>query len=153
MLFNLVQNAAQAMPDGGSTFIETHARIRQDAARRIRPWVEIRVVDTGPGIPEEVRNKLFVPFVTTKQRGTGLGLAITQRIVNAAGGSIEVRSEPGNGATFVIYLPCAVDAAAASEEAGEAPLPARDAGEAPAEPERGAPVVARERAMVRTTNR
>jgi len=67
------------------------------------------VTDTGPGIPERVLANLFVPFVTTKDRGTGLGLAISQRIVNAAGGHIEVRSQEGVGTTFVVRLPAADD--------------------------------------------
>ena len=61
--------------------------------------------DTGPGIPTEQQQHIFVPFFTTKQKGTGLGLAISQRIVKNHGGTLAVRSKPGEGATFVIRLP------------------------------------------------
>jgi two-component system, NtrC family, sensor histidine kinase HydH len=81
--------------------------------------VEIRVRDTGPGIDEKVLANLFVPFVTTKNRGTGLGLAISQRIINAAGGTIEARSVPDQGTTFVVRLP----ASSPVEVAAPAPSP------------------------------
>jgi signal transduction histidine kinase len=67
--------------------------------------VEIRVSDTGPGMSEEVRSRLFIPFFTTKEKGTGLGLAICQRIVKAHGGTLRVESRPGEGTAFVIRLP------------------------------------------------
>jgi len=65
----------------------------------------VRFRDSGPGIPEEARERIFVPFYTTKEKGTGLGLAICQRIVKAHQGSIVVRSPPGQGAEFTISLP------------------------------------------------
>ncbi len=65
----------------------------------------MRFRDTGPGIPEEARENIFVPFFTTKEKGTGLGLAICQRIVKAHQGSIVVRSPPGEGAELLISLP------------------------------------------------
>src|SRR5690606_11164349 len=68
-------------------------------------WIQINVRDEGPGIAPEVRDSLFMPFVTTKQKGSGLGLAISQRIVEEMGGRIAVSSRPGEGTTFSILLP------------------------------------------------
>jgi signal transduction histidine kinase len=102
VLLNLIQNAAQAMDGRGKLSIRTTA---------IDQTVEIAVSDTGPGLPARVRENLFVPFVTTKDRGTGLGLAISQRIVSAAGGRIEARAATdGSGTTFVVCLPVADEA-------------------------------------------
>jgi signal transduction histidine kinase len=72
--------------------------------------VEVSVRDTGPGISPKVLRNLFVPFFTTKSEGTGLGLAISQSIVQNAGGTIEVHSQPGAGTRFTIVLPAALDA-------------------------------------------
>ncbi|MGE0789630.1 MAG: ATP-binding protein [Sandaracinaceae bacterium] len=108
VLINLGQNAAQAMEGRGELNVKTGRRWHREPGGARKLWVELEVSDTGPGIPERVRANLFVPFVTTKDRGTGLGLAISQRIVNTAGGHIEVRSLEGVGTTFVVRLP-AVD--------------------------------------------
>ncbi|MFW6050680.1 MAG: ATP-binding protein [Myxococcota bacterium] len=106
VLINLVKNALQAMEDGGGElFLESAARRSRRGGDPAGREVEVRVRDTGPGIDESVLSHLFVPFVTTKNRGTGLGLAISQRIVNAAGGIIEARSQRGSGTTFTIRLP------------------------------------------------
>ena len=107
VLINLCQNAAHAMEGRGKLTVRTREQTRDDVDGE-RRWVELWVSDTGPGIPQKVLANLFVPFVTTKNRGTGLGLAISQRIVNAAGGHIEVRSHRNVGTTFVVRLP-AVD--------------------------------------------
>ena len=72
-----------------------------------RELVQISVRDNGPGIASAAISKLFLPFFTTKSQGTGLGLAISQRILQQAGGRIDVRSRPGEGATFTITLPAA----------------------------------------------
>jgi signal transduction histidine kinase len=109
VFLNLALNAYQAMPRGGRLTVAT--RVERDElafwreGKRRRDVVEIRFRDSGPGIPEEARENIFVPFYTTKEKGTGLGLAICQRIVKAHGGSIAVRSAPGEGAEFVISLP------------------------------------------------
>jgi signal transduction histidine kinase len=105
VLINLVKNAIQAMPRGGEVKVQVGSRVRAAPGADPRTWVQLRVTDTGPGIPKDFLPKLFVPFVTTKDRGTGLGLAISQRIVNAAGGRIEVRTKLSVGTTFVVHLP------------------------------------------------
>lgn len=112
VLINLCRNAAQAMEGRGELRIRTLLRVRHGAgasgrppAEHGEPWVELRVSDTGPGIPQRILQNLFVPFVTTKARGTGLGLAISQRIINAAGGDIDARSHAGVGTTLVVRLP------------------------------------------------
>lgn len=107
VLINLGLNASQAMEGNGELVVRTGRRWLREPNGERRLWVELEVSDTGPGIPERVRQNLFVPFVTTKDAGTGLGLAISQRIVNTAGGDIEVRSLEGVGTTFVVRLPAA----------------------------------------------
>jgi two-component system NtrC family sensor kinase len=98
ILVNLVVNAVQAMPDGGKLTIKT-------LGSRDHVWLIIK--DTGIGMTEEVKNKLFTPFFTTKDgdQGTGLGLAVVHGIVASHGGSIRVESEVGKGARFEIQLP------------------------------------------------
>lgn len=99
VLINLVLNARDAIPPQGTLRVSTRATDRS------RSHVELRVQDTGPGISQKVRDKIFIPFFTTKQRGTGLGLALCQRIVRDHGGSIDVRSVLGKGSTFIVKLP------------------------------------------------
>ncbi|MHC4698304.1 MAG: sensor histidine kinase [Planctomycetota bacterium] len=98
VLVNLIVNAVQAMPDGGTLTVTTRA----DEAAAV-----LVVQDTGPGMDEEVLEKIFLPFFTTKDvdEGTGLGLAVAHGIVTLHGGSIEVESQPGRGARFVIRVP------------------------------------------------
>src|SRR5205807_3251929 len=120
VFINLALNAVQAMPDGGRLAVRTR-RPRQplelglsDASPRYAAdQVEVRFADTGAGIPEEAKDRIFIPFYTTKSKGTGLGLAISQRIVKAHGGSIEVQSRLGEGSEFILRFPSAnaVDAA------------------------------------------
>ena len=76
----------------------------------------MRFRDTGVGIPPGDQRNLFIPFFTTKEKGTGLGLPISQRIIENHGGTIEVRSQPGEGATFTVLLPIESDAYAAYAE-------------------------------------
>jgi len=97
-LGNLVANALEAMPDGGTLAVKTRA---------VGEGVALEVSDTGPGLTEEQRTRLFTPYYTTKKGGTGLGLAIVQGIVSDHGGRIQVESAPGAGTTFTLVLPSA----------------------------------------------
>ncbi len=109
VFINLALNAFQAMPRGGRLHVST--RVAHDElafwreGSRRADVVEIRLRDTGPGVPEDARESIFVPFYTTKEKGTGLGLAICQRIVKAHQGTIGVRSPPEGGAEFLVSLP------------------------------------------------
>jgi two-component system nitrogen regulation sensor histidine kinase NtrY len=97
-LGNLVANALEAMPDGGTLTVRTRAD---------GEGVALEVSDTGPGLTEDQRTRLFTPYYTTKKGGTGLGLAIVQGIVSDHGGRIQVESAPGAGTTFTLILPLA----------------------------------------------
>lgn len=113
VLVNLILNALEAMPAGGEVTIET----ARDGA-----WIVLRVSDTGVGMTEEVRARVFTPFFTTKSAGsTGLGLSSAKDLVASHGGTISVASQQGRGTTFTIILPSAESrpdpAGAASEPA------------------------------------
>jgi signal transduction histidine kinase len=98
-VLNVVVNAIQAMPEGGELRFEASAS--KDTA-------EIRISDTGPGIPPDLKEKIFRLYFTTKPGGSGIGLAMTFRIVQLHDGTIDFSSEPGKGTAFVIRLPLAV---------------------------------------------
>lgn len=98
VLLNLCLNAMEAMPAGGTIHLETVQR--QDIA-------EITVEDTGPGVAPEQVERIFEPFISTKEGGTGLGLAVSYGIISAHGGTLELVSPPGKGACFRISLPAA----------------------------------------------
>jgi len=98
VLINICLNAVEAMQHGGSLRISTLASPETDE-------VSIIIIDTGPGIPQDVMPFIFDPFYTTKEGGTGLGLSITYDIVNRHNGRIEVESEAEKGTTFKIWLP------------------------------------------------
>ncbi|HYO54127.1 ATP-binding protein [Archangium sp.] len=95
---NLALNAVQAMPSGGTLRVAAHRCPK-------RPGAVVEFTDTGPGIPPELRERLFTPFFTTKATGTGLGLAIVQRTLDVHGGHILIESPPGGGTTFRLALP------------------------------------------------
>jgi signal transduction histidine kinase len=98
-MLNIAVNAMQAMPDGGELRFESSATA--DVA-------EIRISDSGPGIPPQLREKIFTLYFTTKKEGSGIGLAMTFRIVQLHDGTIDFTSEPGKGASFSIRLPIAL---------------------------------------------
>jgi signal transduction histidine kinase len=102
---NLVQNAYESMLDqdkdhGGTLRVEV-----QPATQNGREGVELRLADTGPGVPDELREEIFNPFVTTKKTGVGLGLSIVSKIVDGHKGSIHVENAPEGGAVFTIFFP------------------------------------------------
>jgi len=105
VFLNLINNACDAMPGGGDLTLS--AALEPDD--RGRPFVTVRVSDTGIGIPLERQGRIFEPFFTTKEfsGGTGLGLSISARIVRQHGGSISFDSRPGAGTTFTVRLPVA----------------------------------------------
>jgi signal transduction histidine kinase len=96
VLINMITNAVQAMPDGGELTI---------IAREKDGFLELEVADTGSGIPEEIRDKIFDPLFTTRAKGIGLGLAVCKSIIERHQGNIEVESQLGKGTTFRIKLP------------------------------------------------
>ncbi|MET0372264.1 MAG: ATP-binding protein [Sphingobium sp.] len=113
VIVNLAVNARDAMPDGGTVNIQTYAvsaaKVRE-MRQEILPvgdYSALRVSDTGLGIPPDILSKIFEPFFTTKElgKGTGLGLSTVYGIVKQSGGFIFAESEPGRGASFIIYLP------------------------------------------------
>jgi signal transduction histidine kinase len=97
---NLVQNAYEAMEAGGTLRVEVQPTIKDG-----RNGVELRLADTGPGVPEELREEIFNPFVTTKKTGVGLGLSIVSKIVDGHQGSIHVENAPEGGAVFTLFFP------------------------------------------------
>jgi len=125
VLMNLSVNARDAMPEGGTLTIET-ANVtfsEADAHRNIEaepgPYVRIEVRDTGTGMPDDVADKIFEPFFSTKEEGegTGLGLSTAYSIVKSHDGFIDVESEEGRGTAFSVYLPAATEADRPSDDA------------------------------------
>jgi signal transduction histidine kinase len=130
VFLNLLLNALDALPDGGVLFVRLSEAESPSERPEIRPaaqdlrvrgllspdgdderatsddrWVTIRVGDTGAGLPAELGERIFEPFVSTKETGTGLGLSICHRIITAHGGELQATNRPGGGAEFVIWLP------------------------------------------------
>ncbi|MDO8721093.1 MAG: ATP-binding protein, partial [Syntrophales bacterium] len=103
VMLNMIKNAKESMPSGGAMNIRTMGNTEN---------VTIIVRDTGAGIPEEIRNKIFDAFFTTKQKvkGVGLGLSVCYGIIKDHGGDIRVESEIGKGTHFIITLPVKVRA-------------------------------------------
>ncbi len=123
VVMNLVMNAKEAMPKGGSLSITTQIKRIDDLADAARLGVEpgsyavLSVKDTGVGMDEETRKKIFEPFFTTKEGGTGLGLATVYGVVSQLRGAVSYHSEPGKGTVFEVYLPLVEEAASKEEEA------------------------------------
>ena len=114
IVMNLVINASEAIGETGGTIRVSTSRVNGGA--ELAPgsatglpdgdYVRLRVSDTGCGMTEELRARVFDPFYTTKKTGHGLGLAVVQGIVRSHGGAIHVISAPGDGSTFEVLLPC-----------------------------------------------
>ena len=115
VILNLIVNACQAMGEQGGTLTVSAAAGSEQ--------VELRVSDTGAGIPHSKLTKIFDPFYTTKHSGTGLGLFVSQRIIRAHHGSIDVRSTEGRGTTFTVRLPVFHERAAQSPNGATAARP------------------------------
>jgi len=98
IFMNLMLNAVDAMPHGGSLKIRTRYT-------PVPPTLVVEVADTGSGIDEAVMNRIFSPFFTTKAKGTGLGLSITKRLLEEHGGSIRLENNKDGGASCIIQLP------------------------------------------------
>ena len=99
-LLNILLNALDAMPEGGALRLSSSCR-----RYRTRRAVEVAVADTGTGIPDEVLEKIYDPFFTTREGGTGLGLSITLQIVKEHGGRIYLRNRPQGGVIFRLSFP------------------------------------------------
>ncbi len=95
-LYNIIKNALEAMPDGGTLKASIYLK---------EPFVAVAIRDSGPGIDPKELGQIFEPYQTTKPEGSGLGLMIVQRIAREHGGEIEVDSRPDEGTTFILYLP------------------------------------------------
>jgi signal transduction histidine kinase len=114
-VLNVIQNGAQAMPEGGNLEVvleeEDRKFGRRDAPQPAAPlgsrFAVLRISDQGPGIPDEIREKIFDLYFTTKSGGSGIGLAMTYRILQLHHGSIEVKSNPERGAEFLMRIPLA----------------------------------------------
>jgi len=111
VILNLISNARDAMPRGGTLTIKTsNINIKKEFARQIAglnagPYVMLIVRDTGVGMDRDTLSHIFEPYFTTKEKGTGLGLSTVYGIIRQSGGQILVQTEPGKGSVFIIYLP------------------------------------------------
>jgi signal transduction histidine kinase/ActR/RegA family two-component response regulator len=123
LIQNLVLNAVQSMPQGGTVTIRCASGLHLGVTPGLvlgRRYVSIAVSDQGEGIPEAIRNRIFDPYFSTKQQGTGLGLATCHAITLRHEGAIRVESEPGKGSTLTVYLPASDKALPQKAEPGTA---------------------------------
>jgi signal transduction histidine kinase len=100
VLLNLLLNALDALPGGGT--VRVQARVDAGGGGR---WLVVEVADTGTGLPADLGDRIFEPFVSTRETGAGLGLAICRQIAEAHGGTIEGADRPGGGAVFTVRFP------------------------------------------------
>jgi signal transduction histidine kinase len=129
VLLNMVLNARDAMPNGGTLTLRTRPTERgAGPGGELRPgsWVAVTIADTGIGMSAETRARVFEPFFTTKAHGTGLGLATAYQIAHDLGGEITVESEPEKGTTFTLILPRAAAGAHDTVPAAAAPVAGTD---------------------------
>jgi signal transduction histidine kinase len=105
VVVNLIENAAQALQDPTWQPPEGHRRCIIVRTETAGPHVRLSVIDSGPGIPREVMDRIFEPLFTTKSFGVGLGLPTVRQIVEQHGGTINVESRINEGSTFTIWLP------------------------------------------------
>ncbi len=117
IFLNLILNALQSMQQGGDLTLRTRLLDGEGEGGASGGVIEVVVQDTGGGIPEEIREKIFSPFFTTRTQGTGLGLSITRKILELHGGSISFESAGGKGTTFRVHIPAG--GSPREEEAGE----------------------------------
>jgi two-component system nitrogen regulation sensor histidine kinase NtrY len=101
VLHNLVGNAVEAMPNGGQITLNTHLEVEN--------IIIVEIADTGCGMSDEVRQKIFTPYFTTKEKGTGLGMAIVAQIIEEHGGSISVESTQGVGTKVIVKLKAGIE--------------------------------------------
>ena len=131
VIHNLVINAQQAMPTGGTIGLTAENMALSDTQSigkglplKAGAYIRIAVVDHGTGIPADHLEKIFDPFFTTKQKGSGLGLATSFSIARNHGGHLSVESEPGRGSTFYLYLPASSQTVSLKQEKKETIKPA-----------------------------
>ena len=96
ILVNLIQNAVQAMPNGGKLTLNAYEE---------ENYIVVAVKDNGVGIPEAIKDKLFTPMFTTKSKGQGFGLVVVKRLTEALGGAVTFRSQEGKETTFTVRFP------------------------------------------------
>ena len=125
---NIIINAKQAMPEGGIIRVTAEpdrlpltSKYPEDPLSK-NEYIKICILDQGPGISSKIVGQIFDPYFTTRNTGSGLGLAITHSIIKKHGGQIKVRSTPGQGCEFIIYLPVAEDRLQKTEHPSEAPV-------------------------------
>lgn len=105
VLLNLLLNALDALPEGGTITVDVVGKNRRETDEGVEVGFEIKVTDNGCGLPADLGNRIFEPFISTKETGTGLGLPICRRIIEAHGGEIVAGNVAGGGAEFDIWLP------------------------------------------------
>jgi two-component system nitrogen regulation sensor histidine kinase GlnL len=109
-ILNVARNAAQAMQGSGEIVMRTRAARQVTLAkRRFKLAVQLQVIDNGPGIPDDIRDRIFYPLVSGRENGSGLGLSLAQSFIEQHQGAIEVESRPGR-TCFTLFIPITRDA-------------------------------------------